>query len=253
MENKRNFWDVILEDENISSMNFLIRWNKGVPSFALSKDTLSNHSYWVTLFSGIIVGKLLDKVEFAESSTDTCMAILHKFRGDTLMYACLHDFDEPITGDILHDVKYNESMGQEVRGLLDKFIKLKMTDYTDRLLTNTEAFEQGSFNYFSDLLKRYFVDSFKGDFGVVKSVVKMGDCLSSIFVLQKELEMGNIHPVIQTLYDHYINYLKRMIPIFSTEYQDFLAKYGMANDSVIQNNLTEVFMELNKFVDNKLD
>jgi len=252
MENKRNFWDVIMEDKNMSSMNFLTRWNKGISSFVLSKDTLSNHSYWVALFAGIIVGKLLDKVEY--DNTDAKMFLLHKLKGDVLMYALLHDFDEPITGDILHDVKYNNMMGQEMRGLLDKYIKHKMSDYINSIQKNeTEPFGTGSFGYFGELLRGYYIDQDNPDFAVVKSIVKLGDCLSSIFIVQKELEMGNIHPVIQTLYDNYINYLKRMIPIFSIECQEFLTRCALISDSVVQNNLSEIFMELNKFVDNKID
>jgi len=252
--NKRNFWDVIMEDENMSSMNFLTRWNKGVSSFVLSKDTLSNHSYWVALFAGIIVGKLLDRVQWSEATTEMNLIVLQKLRGDVLMYALLHDFDEPITGDILHDVKYNQMMGEEMRNLLDKFIKDKMSAYTTKLDSNSEFLEpNGSYGYFSELLRSYFVNKDNPDFDVIKSIVKLGDCLSSIFILQKELEMGNIHAVVQKLYDNYINYLKRVIPIFSIECQDFLTKRNMENNSVVQNNLSEIFIELNKFVDNKID
>src|SRR5690606_19613358 len=91
-------------------------------------------------------------------------------------YAIFHDFNEFITGDINHNVKYNELNGEQIRTKLDEYIKV----YVD------ENFPTD--NNTNSLLNQMLKDEIEP---FVKKLVKVADWMSMLMYLRKEESLGN--------------------------------------------------------------
>lgn len=149
----------LLHSSQFDELNNMVRWN----GFNRIKDeTVGHHSFIVSWITRIIVENL-----FTESEP--------KLQATT--YAIFHDFNEYITGDVNHNVKYNPYNGNLIRDELNNYIK----NYVD------EEYPKDS-GVTNRLLNSQLTDSVPP---YIKSIVKVADWMSMLMYLMKEKSLGN--------------------------------------------------------------
>ena len=156
MENFKRFW----EDPELDRINNMVRWN-GLNR--IKDETVAHHSYIVAFFSRILAEEIFEDNEM-------------KFL--ILSYALSHDYDEIFTGDILNPFKYNEFNGNEVRGVIDDFLKFKIEQKF-----NTDS---ATDKMFRDVLNKTIIPP------IARKIVKIADWISMYFYLKKERQLGNM-------------------------------------------------------------
>ena len=155
-----NIFDDIFSDPDYDQLNNLVRWN-GLNRN--NNESVAHHSFIVTWFSRLIVEELLP--------------VGHEpFKLAVTTYACFHDFDEMFSGDITHDVKYNEHNGEAMRKLIDEFCIFRTKGKFDGMSPSSALLRQ---NLLGEIRKE------------TKSIVKLADWLSMAFYLKKEINLGN--------------------------------------------------------------
>jgi hypothetical protein len=198
----------LMRDEVISSLNFLTRWNFGTPGMVTSKDTISNHSFWVSFFSNLVLENHL----FSEPEEAATFWRIKSLAKDFFLY---HDFDEAFTGDVLHGLKYNSHNGSIIRKSLDEYIDKSLQNYLE------SKSKVGLSKTFTDTLRRNLTDLKTFDYWLyIKSVCKLGDCLSSIFILTKEMELSNNSSRMLDVYLKYLIYLEESSNTFLMHSKD---------------------------------
>jgi 5'-deoxynucleotidase YfbR-like HD superfamily hydrolase len=154
----------------------------------LRKETLAGHSWWVSFFTMSMINdiKNIDK-----------SLIVEQFELDCIKYAIIHDFkDEIFTGDLDHNLKYNEFNGRKIRKCVELYGKKALeTNYGEK---NVVEFSQT-------------------DIGVIKDFVKVADWLALIKEVVAEISLGNKNSIkildyaflkMNSHLDNYISYLK---------------------------------------------
>lgn len=125
MELNGNFLSVIEEFESLYSNEFLNRLdniNQWSEKDVIHRETVSQHSFKVAIFSRLLVESL-----FKRYPVDLITNLTIKLQVTT--YALFHDFDEAlILRDISHETKYNRFNGVEIRDALNSLV--------DNLLNN---------------------------------------------------------------------------------------------------------------------
>lgn len=141
-------------------MNHLQRWQGHK---TLMNESVSQHSYTVTLFARVLAEQIFPK-EDIES------------RLKTSDYAMLHDFDEVITGDVNHSVKYNGKNGEEIRNQLQIYIDHVIKQRFDKRRAG----------------EKFFVENINEEIPpYIKCIVKVADWLSMVVFLLGEKSSGN--------------------------------------------------------------
>lgn len=171
--------DCFVYDRDLSNLDTIQRWDL---NRVISKETVSQHSFWVGLISTIFAEILTDRLDLKY------LIVRH---------AITHDVPEIFSGDINHVVKRNKYNGEEITKLLDEFCESMMVD------------KFGGMRFFSGL----FCDLFQGveqeDVIFVKKVVKLADWTSFLRYIETEKSLGNTNllPIIDYCFKN-INLIK---------------------------------------------
>lgn len=152
-------FEKLLYNDSFDELNNMVRWN----GFNRIKDeTVGHHSFIVSWLSRIL----------AEEIFEDCSAKLL-----TVTYGTFHDFNEFITGDMNHNVKYNPFNGFELRKNLNDYIHLVV----DEKFPNDGNKSEKMLNYLlKDEIPIY-----------IKKLVKLCDWMSMLMYLKKEQSLGN--------------------------------------------------------------
>lgn len=148
-----------LNDPEFDRINNMVRWN-GLNR--VKDETVAHHSFIVSWFCRILAEEIFEENEI-------------KFL--ILSYAIFHDYDEIFTGDILNPFKYNEYNGNEVRSVIDDFLKFKISQ---KFNTDSKTDEM-----FRGILNKTTIPP------IARKIVKIADWISMYFYLKKERQLGN--------------------------------------------------------------
>lgn len=160
MNKQDRIFDRLFNDPTFDRLNNLHRWN-GIRR--IKEESVAHHSYIVTLFARIIA-------ETTFVGTEDRLMVVTK--------AIFHDWDEIITGDITHDVKYNDFNGEEIRTALKAFAKNEFKQHFSK--------DNGTFTEM--LIMGYSVGNTPK---YIDKIVKVADWLSMAFYLKMEVSLGN--------------------------------------------------------------
>lgn len=195
----------LLKDNDFVNLDTIVRWDLNQ---VIKEETVSQHSFWVSLFSTCLAEEL-----FTIRNEDVLAIKLVITR-----YALFHDLDEGFTGDVNHTVKNDPLYGEEIRKSLKKIIDRKVNE---KFKNNT---------ILDVMFKNYLLsdDALK----VAKSVVKICDWASFLKYLENEKNLGNrsIEEVLSYCKEGMKKQIEKTIEIL----EPFTAKYGV-NISVIEN------------------
>jgi 5'-deoxynucleotidase YfbR-like HD superfamily hydrolase len=155
-----NIFEEIFSDPQYDQLNNLVRWN-GLNRN--NNESVAHHSFIVAWFSRLIVEELLP-IGF------------EAFKLEVTTYAIFHDFDEMFSGDITHDVKYNDFNGAEIKRMIDDFC------------THSTKQKYDGSTPSSRILRENLLGEIEPS---VKSIVKLADWLSMAYYVKKEINLGN--------------------------------------------------------------
>lgn len=164
----KNAIDVIKSKE-FNSLDYINRFNK---TRVFKYETVSQHSYWVTMFAVLVLEGLEDAGMFRNFRPTSKWQ-----RKYEVLQACIfHDFDESITGDILFNFKHNDFNGNDVKKSIQAYIKHKMKMYENNTVIENTL-----------LAGLELSNSDK----MIKYIVKLADWLACIKYEWAEIQMGN--------------------------------------------------------------
>jgi 5'-deoxynucleotidase YfbR-like HD superfamily hydrolase len=162
----------LVGDNTLNRLNHLSRW-QGFPTH--HKESVAQHSYWVTYWTSLFMSELCNNVysnstiQINESSRLTAIA---------LRLAIFHDVDEAITGDVAHPVKYNPYNGPEIRSALKVYAKNAIQQkFPDKTGYHVSA--------------RNLILGEEPLHIALRTVVKVADYLSMFNYAVHEFELGN--------------------------------------------------------------
>jgi 5'-deoxynucleotidase YfbR-like HD superfamily hydrolase len=161
-------YENLLYNEQFDELNNIVRWagmNK------IKDETVGQHSFVVSWLARILSEEIF---------TDDSPKLL------SITYATFHDFNEYITGDMNHNVKYNDFNGQDLRKSLNEYI----THVVDCNFPKTGDNTQSMLNY---LLKDEVPNC-------IKKLVKLCDWMSMVMYLNKEMNLGNTNVILKLDY-----------------------------------------------------
>lgn len=152
-------FEELLYNDSFDELNNMVRWDD-MPK--IKDETVGHHTFIVSWITRIL----------AENIFKDCKPQLL-----ATTYAIFHDFNEYITGDVSHNVKYNTFNGTEIRKGLNDYIEVVVDQQypvegtkTDRLLNAM----------LKDQIPIY-----------IKKLVKVADWMSMLMYLKKEENLGN--------------------------------------------------------------
>lgn len=132
----------------------------------IKKESLTSHSYKVTLFSILITEECFLEYSFTLSE-----------KNEIMLFSIFHDFDEIfLLRDLDHHLKYNSFNGKELRDVLDKFVEHSV---------NKELIDSPFQKKVSDIICKKDLSD------LTKKVVKLSDWLSMFLYCKVEISMGN--------------------------------------------------------------
>ena len=152
----KEFWQSGQREE----LNSIKRWN--------GKDTVKEESVGEHTFSVVQNVAIMCMGLFNPSYTDVVA-----LQRDALMYAVFHDVDEVLTGDIGHELKYNNFNGEEIRQAIDAYVKQQVAAKYD-------------IEFVGDEMKRFILMEHKRFGGIVKKLVKVADWTSMRSYCERE-------------------------------------------------------------------
>lgn len=161
-------FEKLLYNDSFDELNNMVRWN----GFNRIKDeTVGHHSFIVSWISRIL----------AEEIFEDCTPKLL-----VSTYGIFHDFNEFITGDMNHVVKYNPFNGSELRKNLNDYIQIVVDDK----FPNDGSKSEKMLNYLlKDEIPIY-----------IKKLVKLCDWMSMLMYLKKEQSLGNNNANLKIVY-----------------------------------------------------
>lgn len=170
-----NVFERLINDDLFDQLNNMVRWN----GLNRNKDeTVAHHSYIVTFFARVMAEEVFEPDNFKSK-----LAMVN--------YAIFHDFDEVFTGDVNHNVKYNEINGESIRVALNDFVESRVhMNFPDD--TNFDSLFRNS------ILEEEYL---------IKKLVKVCDWLSMGFYLKKEIALGNLG--LTRKYDYCLSSMKK--------------------------------------------
>lgn len=177
------------KEEEWQSVNYTIRWNG---KRRCKDETLKDHLFLCGVFSTILIEDILPD-EIALHLEVTRAALFHDF------------VDEALTGDLSHDLKYNEVNGAELRCLLFDFVLKKTSEKLDSEVASEKI-----------LIKSIQYDKSS----VVYRVIKFIDWLACYYYVCQEIEMGNksFLKYLQKIEDKIIQVSEDLVEDFSFYY-----------------------------------
>lgn len=162
----------VIKSKEFNSLDYINRFNK---TRVFNHETVSQHTYWVVLFAHLILEGLEDAGVFKTFKP----ALMWQRKYEVLQACLFHDFDESITGDIIHTFKHNDFNGKHVKDSIRNYInhKLNELDNNKTVISNT------------------IINSLvlADDSRLIKYIVKMSDWFACIKYEWAELQVGNIH------------------------------------------------------------
>lgn len=155
-----NFLANQIFNTDLTSIDFIKRFNK---TPIVREESVSQHTFWVILFTRIISSRILKKTDF-------------QFVMMCVDAATVHDFEETTTGDVLFDFKHNSLNGTKVVELIDEYSKEQID----------KNFPKGS--VFNDYLQQALAQN---EVKIIKAIVKVADWLACLKYEKQELDFGN--------------------------------------------------------------
>lgn len=150
----------ILKGDNLKRLDSIFRFS-GAP--IIKSETISQHQWWVTMFTRILCDEMIVKDELLNYSA---------FALEVVSYAMFSDTGEAYSGDVIYTVKYNKYNGPEIRKALDLFVEKKMEE------------ELGH----DSLIREYSLDP---EEICIKNICKVADWLALLKQLVVEHSLGN--------------------------------------------------------------
>jgi len=150
----------LINDPFFDQINHIVRWQGHK---TLMKESVAQHTFSVTLYARVLAESIFPLEDF-----ETKLRIAD--------YALLHDFDEVITGDVGHSVKYNKTNGSRIREELKEFISVEIME---------------KFNNKKPEEKFFIINTIQNISPPVKKIVKLADWLSMVSFLLGEKTSGN--------------------------------------------------------------
>lgn len=179
--------NAILRDE-LHELDDLARYN-GKKTIQ-HKESVSQHSYWVTFYSNLIFRALFHKpiMTCTDVISQRHLVTNYHFMHSFLMWVSLyHDFDENITGDVLWKVKYDDEYGDIIKKALNQ-IKLKVVETYPRDV----LYYDFTSSFKTDLFPEVNIDNLsKEQKTICLNIIKMADWLSVLRFSNIEIELGN--------------------------------------------------------------
>ena len=153
----------------LRQLDNIIQWS-GMD--VLRKESVSQHSFKVVIFTRVLLEDILGHVE--PDSIDYLQVM--EFKRSCVDYAMFHDFDEAlIRNDISHVTKYNEFNGSEIRRNLNELSRhLSEQEFNDGTLSG---------EFVRSTIVHPDTDT--------KSFVKLCDWLAMAFFIRREQKLGN--------------------------------------------------------------
>lgn len=154
-----NLFQSIISDNIFLGLNQIDRWDR---KRTIKTETVGGHSHDVT----IIIRALVEEIFPIQASY---------FKLEIVTDASMHDFDEVFSGDLNHDVKYNEINGEDIRRVLSEFCNEKMKRYFSKQTKSSIMFLKSttSKNQYS------------------KDLIKVADWMSMAIFCKREISLGN--------------------------------------------------------------
>lgn len=185
----------VIKSKEFNSLDYINRFNK---TRVFKHETVSQHTYWVVLFAHLILEGLEDAGMFKTFKP----ALKWQMKYEILQDCLFHDFDESITGDIIHTFKHNDYNGKDVKNSISEYIKHKLKDFSN----NT-------------VIEKTLLGTLSCNSPLGKYIVKLADWFACIKYEWAELEVGNVHfiPILERselavnkLIDDFILYLNEI-------------------------------------------
>ena len=197
---------IVLSDY-LKRLDNIIQWQE-IDVF--NKESVSQHSFKVSVFTRIIVEELFLN-EHQDDDYELAYTI-SSFKLAAVTHAIFHDWDEAIfLRDVSHSVKYNKHNGQDVRKTIDDYVKFEFDKEFDD----------------SDVCKNLLYHSIIDVNTSVKKVVKVADWLALFFFCRRELALGN-----KSFEDTY-NYCRQGIVKSAMDMiEEMKSKFGISCESV---------------------
>lgn len=97
----------------VARLDYIKRFNG---HFKLHEESVSTHSYWVVFYCNLLYRDLF-WYAFKHQTTEVCLkdVVYYEMYNFLMRQAIMHDVDEVFASDVLFDVKYHESGGDDIR------------------------------------------------------------------------------------------------------------------------------------------
>lgn len=162
----------IFSGQYLQRLDNTIQWQE---KDTLTKDSVSSHSFKVTVFARILLEDVFGNIN-SEKVID--------FKLEVVTAALFHDFDEALLmRDISHELKYNDYNGDKIRAVLNDYVKHRATSEFLENVNNNNA------NYKASA--RMVVDAVTNNNVTVKLFVKYCDWLALLFYCKREIGLNN--------------------------------------------------------------
>lgn len=159
-------WDRLVEASSSDVRRLASVWRySSIP--IVSDENTAEHSFWVTLYSALILQELGGRA----SESDVL--------GATLLYATIHDASECVTGDIIRLMKYATP---EMKASVDSAEALLAAKHLHRDVLSLSGMSDG-----------LMVTT--GEKALIKSVVKVADFISLFQFMRREAMRGNLEVI----------------------------------------------------------
>lgn len=183
-------------DPNQARIDDIKRFNGFNP---LKIESVSQHSYWVSVFTTVLLHEMFP-IPSPINNT-----IIMRFKLEVLNFSIFHDYVENITGDVVHDLKYNTFNGTEIKSAISEYERYIIS----KLISESEETRTAEHVYNTVL--------YNDEFG--KSIVKLADWLACAKAAYIEIKLGN------TLFDKVTELIGKKtiahIEILSKQYEDY--------------------------------
>lgn len=151
-------FEKILFLTQFDQLNNMVRWN----GFnRITDETVGQHSHVVSWLTALLCEEIFDN---------------DSPKLEAIRFAIFHDSNEYITGDVNHNVKYNEFNGTEIKRNLDEFINY----FVDNQFPKNNPINRLLNSMLKEEIKPY-----------IKKIVKLADWMSMYMYLAKEQSLGN--------------------------------------------------------------
>lgn len=153
----------------------------------IKPESVSQHSWWVVMFTSIIQDELFKYVNKTNSSEILTKTLA--FKVTTMNMAINHDFSDEIhSGDILHQVKHDPNVGSDIVESLEKFVRHEQEAMLKRLNTGYDSVACN--NMILGENERYGYNSMLSS-NLSHAVVKVADWMACLKAINAELQLGN--------------------------------------------------------------